>query len=325
VPPSLRISPLALNETDQKVLSVAASLLTADGMPCTLLEEGDPGGHLLIIDGDTEAGRRILAQTSDNQLKLLFASQAETGRNLVHLPRPIRVAELQDVLTRIHLRLRALLASKGEPASKPNTAPAAITANAKNLLHIFLEAKQSQCCYAIEGPDRSRVLIGGHNATVAANGAEAIGRILKQPLAQLEVEEIDIVEFAKRAQQMTLSALDTVVWQVGIACSKGELLAGHDLEQPVKLKAWPNFTRNGFHQLHFKLAAIMARQPISLLELKKISGIPLEEIVNFYNAAVAVGLIERDTQPAARHRATRIPGPRQHRLLGLLARKLGFA
>ncbi|HHH48777.1 MAG TPA: hypothetical protein ENK51_07820 [Gammaproteobacteria bacterium] len=123
---------------------------------------------------------------------------------------------------------------------------------------------------------------------------------------------------------MNISTLDSLLWQAGVEHSGGHLLDGHDMAQPVRLKAWPNFTRNGFRQSHFKLAAIMARQPISLKELRKEAGVARDEVVSFYNAAYAVGLIDRSVGAADAGQLNSKPRTRRKGLLGMLARKLGF-
>ncbi|HHH48656.1 MAG TPA: hypothetical protein ENK51_07205, partial [Gammaproteobacteria bacterium] len=63
--------------------------------------------------------------------------------------------------------------------------------------------------------------------------------VLSAPFKKLYIEQTDIVAFAKNAQEMNISTLDSLLWQAGVEHSGGHLLDGHDMAQPVRLKAWP--------------------------------------------------------------------------------------
>ena len=360
MPKPLRISPIALDSTNRKVLKVAVDLINDEGIASLLLPDGSPHGHLLVIDASNPAGRQALQEASEGQVKLVLSDTRLEGKNLIWQAPPVRVADMQELLSRICLRMKASFASqevlsqaaagqhnasegsaptasegtargsdrqpKAEPASKAEeTAPgpeASRGGQARTLFHALLNAKQQQDCYRI-GYDEHRLLVGGHNGTVAATSEQDIKAIMQAPFKQVRVEQTDIIAFAKEAQQMNISPLDSLLWQTGVEYSDGQLLAGHDMRQPIRLKAWPNFTRNGFRQSHFKLAAIMARQPISLKDLRKEAGVPQGEVVSFYNAAYAVGLIDRNVTTGGDPRDGR-PRTRRKGLLGMLARKLGF-
>ena len=358
MPKPLRISPIALDSTNRKVLKVAVGLINDEGIASLLLPDNSPHGHLLVIDADNPTGQQALQEASEGQVKLVLSEERLEGKNLIWQQPPVRVTDMQELLTRICLRMKASFASQeastqameeqaanaaGEndsestangsdtpPASVPDEhvseAPARREAPqggpSRTLFLTLLKAKQEQACYRI-GLDRHRLLVGGHNGTVASRTDEDVKSIMEAPFKQLQVEQTDIIAFAKEAQDMNISPLDGLLWQTGVEYSDGQLLAGHDMRQPIRLKAWPNFTRNGFRQSHFKLAAIMARQPISLKELRQQAGVPQGEIVSFYNAAYAVGLIDRSATAGSDPQASR-PRTRRKGLLGMLARKLGF-
>ncbi len=353
----LQISPLALNDVDRKVLGVAVNFLTEEGILCSLLPKDVPHGHLLVINHDSDDGQEFLSQALDGQVKLLLTSEPVKGKNIVCLERPIRVAELADVLTHICLRIKVRLASKklspdsekksaasktkAKPAVKKKvktkektkekakektaTPPPPEPADGEpNLFLQLLQAKQQKYALAVHGPDETIVLIGGHNSSVAARSSESIQHILQTPTRNIFSEKIEISEFEELSKFLTLSALDNLLWLAGVEFSHGQLLPGHSMDHPVKLKAWPNFTRNGFRRSQFKLAASMASQSISLTALADSTGVPQEEVIDFYNAAFAVGLISRDAEQDNGKQKTKRAASQKRGLIGMIARKLGL-
>ena len=359
MPKPLRISPIALDPTNRKVLEVAVNLINDDGIASLLLPDNSPHGHLLVIDADNDIGRQVLEESRDGQVKLVLSEKRQEGKNLIWQEPPVRVTDMQELLTRICLRMKATFATQeaiSEPSDNSKSAaaptstengetestqateaatatPPASTAAieetqepavpSKSLFHILLSARQQKACYQIRF-DNTWLLIGGHNGTVASKDEADARIIMTAPFKKLYIEQIDIVAFAKNAQEMNIATLDSLLWQAGVDYSDGRLLEGHDMAQPVRLKAWPNFTRNGFRQSHFKLAAIMARQPISLKELRKEAGVARNEVVSFYNAAYAVGLIDRTATASDSGLQNGKPRTRRKGLLSMLARKLGF-
>ncbi len=359
MPKPLRISPIALDPTNRKVLKVAVDLINDDGIASLLLPDNSPHGHLLVIDADNNIGRQILEESRDGQVKLVLSEKRLEGKNLIWQEPPVRVTDMQELLTRICLRMKATFATQkamntpadnNESAAVPmstetgktedpqtteaatttssaNTAPPEDTQESatpsKSLFHILLSARRQKACYQVRF-DTIWLLIGGHNGSVASKNEADAKSIMMAPFKKLYIEQVDIVAFAKNAQEMNISTLDSLLWQAGVDFSDGRLLEGHDMARPVRLKAWPNFTRNGFRQSHFKLAAIMARQPISLKELRKEAGVARDEVVSFYNAAYAVGLIDRTATASDPGLQNGKPRTRRKSLLGMLARKLGF-
>jgi len=355
----LQISPLALNDIDRKVLEVAVNLLTDEGITCSLLPADVPNGHLLVINHDSEEGRKFLSEAQERQVKLLLTSEPIKGKNIVCVERPIRVAELADVLTRICLRIKVRMASMklagrtGDAESAPRSGSsttkdsppetaADTTANADapppappsaasdrdddgpELFRKLLDAKLQQRALAVHGKNETLLLVGGHNNSVATKDQLSIQQLVQTPARDIFVENIETGEFDELSKMMTLSALDNLLWLAGVEFSHGRLLPGHDMEKPVKLKAWPNFTRNGFRHSQFKLAASMASKPVSLTELANNTGVPIEEVIDFYNAAYAVGLIDQQAAPqAGKQKQKPVPSSRRG-LIGMIARKLGL-
>jgi hypothetical protein len=331
----LKISALGLEETDYKVLSVAVDLLHGEGIVCTMLPGDNPGGHLVVIDNDAESSLQFLAQTRASQVRVLLSSHiVDHQENIVCIRRPIRVGELKELLVDTCQRMMTELTPV--VGSAPTISPGKANHEATDtiltehhaqttLFQVLMDAKQQQHCLAVTTTDDCVILIDGRNGTVAAATPELPRKLLTQLPANLRIETIDSIEFAKHTQSLSLITLDTLLWEAGIEHAQNHLLQGHSLEQPVQLKIWPDFTRSNFRRSHYKLAAIMSRKAISLSALQKEADVPLEEVITFYNAAFAAGLIDPEVIPQkGMERTKRGRSPQRRNLIGLLARKLGL-
>lgn len=358
----LRISPIALDVTNRKVLEVAINLINDESSDNQLLLEDDVRADLLVIDGDTPLGQDILSNADNAQIKLVISQQQQQGENIIWQQPPVRVTDMQDLLNRIYLRHQARHPASGPgqtnpaeitspnaqvptlentvtpksgesiaqqanetdaeitvsemPAEEPHAKEISQQPTVVSLFHILLNARQQKICLQISAGENA-IFIGGHEGTVAAKIPQHVQAILTSAAEELQLEQMDVVDFAERIQGLHITPLDNLLWQAGVEQCDGQLLAGLDMNQTVRLKAWPNFTRNGFRQSHFKLATIMAQQPISLNTLSEKSGVAENEIISFYNAAYAVGLIDQ-TNTALDKPMKNIQQPTQQK--GLLRR-----
>ena len=96
----------------------------------------------------------------------------------------------------------------------------------------------------------------------------------------------------------------------------------------MKLKAWPNFTRQGFKPEHFKIAAIMARQSTSLESLCETLNLAEENVIGFINGCYVVDLLEIGKASDLTETPASIERKSMHTYSGLfkrIAARLGFA
>lgn len=325
----IRISPLGLQDLDLKVLEVAHALLKDDGIECELLENTDVNGELVVIDSETEAGQQLYPQLKESQVKIVLTSGAIKAKNTVSLSKPVRVTTLKDVLSQVCNQVYEYIAKQKDLAHKA-TPVSEITSEAgtvsQNIFQILLDAKVNEKCIRLTCTGEEDLFINGPDRTLYSNSDQTIPEeYFKVEQGELSVIELDHSQLKQFTKDMTPHAIDAELWHTGIECSKGNLLSGHRSDTPVKLKAWPNFSRQGFKPEFFKIAAIMAKQLISLDELSKVSGVPLDIIVDFYNAAYAVGLVEMRSDITAETINKKTMTVERKTLLGKLAQRLRFA
>ncbi|WP_455203336.1 hypothetical protein [Kaarinaea lacus] len=321
------ISPLGLNDVEQKVLSVAVGLLSEDGINLKLLSNNDPTGDLAIIDSDSTDGQVLLENTKSSQIKLLFCSKPVSGKNLVSMPKPVRVAALKELLGKIS---NLMLNQAAKRQTNVNTKNAAETnqqtQKPASLFQTLLQAKQEQKCLFITNTTGLNLLINGGNKTATLSGDQNdIDQLIHADVSSIQIKEVNPDELSIHCENPNILAIDRILWQCGTAESRAELLPGHRLDKPVKLRAWPNFTRNNFNPVYLQLSAALAKEATSLQQLQEQCNVPLEEIIRFYNAAYAVDLIDRNPgKPEHQQQEAKPKSPKLASVLIGLKKRLGF-
>ncbi len=327
------ILPLGLHETELRVLKVAISMLGDEGLACRVLDTPAPDTHLVILDGDSEAGRDALHDLDDRQVKLVMADETVTGRNVIYIAKPVRVAELHQVLLRIsrYLKPPEETAAPGATAEKDSETGPDASRGAEcdhplydSVFYRLLQCKQQQSCAQISDGHGTSIFINGASRTVVTRGEPAqIDALLAEPLSTLTVVELHCDGLASHPGGHHIVPIDSLLWEAAIRCSRGSLLPGHSPETAIRLKAWPNFPRRGFKQAYFKLAAILARRATSLRALAAETHIPFDVVAAFYNAVSALGLVDKGAaKPAVKKRGR--PDENRRNLLHKLAKRLGI-
>jgi len=315
----LKISALGLDATGQRVLDVVLGLLREEGVACRLLSSGDPTGHLVIVDREAVDGERWLAELSPGQVKLLLGGAPVQGRNLAFLAKPFNVGAMRDLLLRIIRQMRAQLQAAEQRETGNDTS--------SGLLAALKQARDNGQALIVQRDGQPLVYISGATRACAFVAGQSPATLLSQPQA-LSFHSLADAAFRQATQDLALSALDALIWQCALAADTERLPPGLNEATPVRLKAWPNFTRQGFRHDFFRIAAVLARQPASCDELIQSTGLSRSSVIAFLHACEAVDLLVTGLPPGAGtdkvtpiHRHT--TASRQG-LLSRLAERLGW-
>ena len=193
-------------------------------------------------------------------------------------------------------------------------------ANNKNFFELLCIAKQEQRCFRCKSQSGPSLIVDGQTKTIShMSSDDAIDIILN---SEPETLSVHFIEQAPSDTSSKIVALDSILWKAAVKCSNGNIIEGHVLDQPVTLRAWPNFTRQSFDPSHLKLAALLAKESMSVNQLSSISQIPIEDVINFYNAAFVVNLIERRTKPREESSEKRKASPAIRDIISRLAKRL---
>ena len=137
------------------------------------------------------------------------------------------------------------------------------------------------------------------NAIYAAVGESAIKSLCTMNVERLEAPrklEGDYSGqrlFAMARQPMgelkrwNISAL---MWKVALWCSKGKIPRETDINLPVFLANWPNFSRLVCFPYAMNIAAVLIKKPMRLSEVARHLNIPQRYVFGFYSAAHSLGL-----------------------------------
>lgn len=295
MPTTFVIVPIGLDAQDRLVVNTVAKLLSHEGIAYQI-QDGQPGkAHLFILDEDSSEGRQALKQSRPGQVKLVVSNKPASAKNTIGIPRPIDLGFLKAVLKKLHATLLSQVpAQLSLDTAQQYQAAGTLTGT---LFNILLDAGAKQEILHLRSEHLPDFFIDGHNHCLATTATEAeISQLITTPVDTFSISRLNPESFAVHSNDMSIQSLYNLLWLVGIRCSDGRLLSGHKLDMRFRLRAWPNFTRHGFIASHFKLAALLARQAMTINQLAEQTQVPLNEVINFYNAAYAVELIEYQSE-----------------------------
>ncbi|BBL74757.1 hypothetical protein [Methylomagnum ishizawai] len=93
--------------------------------------------------------------------------------------------------------------------------------------------------------------------------------------------------------QSKLHRMDALIWKVALWTSAGRVPDDIDLNRPVYLRNWPNFTRLLVFPHALRIAALLSEQPRSLLNIAETLNIRQQYVFAFFSAARALGLADQ--------------------------------
>ena len=282
-PPSVIISSVGLLDDELVLLNSALASLEKKGFSYRDTGQRREDAQLLVINGDTLAGREALVQCygeANQQIKLVLSRHVIEGPNIIWLIRPLSL----DVLTSVLLRL-----SKDISKGIFTQGRSGITT-----FHLLFEAKQTGSTMALNLDDSPLLYVNAIGNLVATEcDDEQLIALLAANLSSLTIQNVLITDIpAVSAGAMRVTSLDNMLWQAGLLWDSAELLNELHVEQVFKLKEWPNFSSNNVFPEHIQLASALSNQSLSLAKLQALTGISKKEVTCFINAAYAVGLID---------------------------------
>jgi len=294
MPQQIKIFSAGLSEQDNMAVNTAAKLLSYESVDYQINNKELVKAHLLIVDEDSQHGKQAMRQSRPGQVKLIVSSKPMMAKNTIGLPRPIDLNSLKLILKKLYEKLQQQLMSQQMAAAKtkPDTKVEELK---ESILNVLLETKLKQRILHITCNEVPDIFIDGCNQCLATTATESeFEKLCKLPIGNITLYKLKPKTFAVHSNEMNIQSLHNLLWLAGIKCSNGKILPGNSIEKPFRLRAWPNFTRNSFIAEHLKLAAILAKQPNSIRQLSESTGVNLAEVINFFNAAYAVDLIDYD-------------------------------
>lgn len=114
---------------------------------------------------------------------------------------------------------------------------------------------------------------------------------------QIKIHDLDYSEVRlyrkKMKENMDRShSIESFIWTTSLLTSQGRLPKGTDIKQAVTLRDWPDLTRLELIPHAINIAAVLSKQAKSLLEISESLDIPQRYVFAFYNASLALNMIE---------------------------------
>ncbi len=167
------------------------------------------------------------------------------------------------------------------------------------------------------------------NKAISALEDKKISYLCTVPLYCLEIKLFR--QNAEKSRELEGHALksrgqsiDALLWKVALWTSRGRIPTGVNLNSPVYLRHWPNFTRLHATPGAFSIAALLHDKPMSLVLLIKLLSIPQRYVFAFYSGALALDLVEMKKAGTEESRPVE-GGQHEHprrKLFGLIMQKL---
>jgi len=134
----------------------------------------------------------------------------------------------------------------------------------------------------------------------------AVGESVIKPLCLMNIEQIEslrkikpgytgqrLFALAHKPQgQMLKWDLSELVWKVALWSSRGKIPRNTDINLPVYLSEWPNFSRLVCFPHAMNIAAMLINKPMRLTEVARQLNIPQRYVFGFYSAAFALGIAD---------------------------------
>lgn len=268
-----------------------------------------------------EIMKKLLAKLSAMKIQEKRPIQPASSSVAAESPTPSPVVPVVSEETQQEEALAAALQAshETEAETKPKPAVPVLQKNTDHLFALILKAKRDKLNLQVNVNNGPTLFINGASKTIWHDGDSVdLDTLLQSAPETMSVAVLDNVDDPTGQ----IFALDNLLWKAAILCSEGEILEGHVMDQPITLRAWPNFTRQSFDPTHLKISALLAKESMSLNQLSSLCQVPIEHVINFYNAAFAVDLIERRNRPREDSEKKRKSTPVLKDMLSRLAKKL---
>jgi len=108
----------------------------------------------------------------------------------------------------------------------------------------------------------------------------------------MTISQVGIHKLPERSEG-SFDRIESMIWKVALWTSAGRIPDDVDLNRPVILRHWPNFTRLLIFPHAMRIAAVMCDRPRTLLNIAEVLGIKQQYVFAFFSAAKALGLAEQ--------------------------------
>lgn len=320
----LFISTINLSDTEQKVFQCALNSIKDENLLCEVLPNQNYRGHLVVINLEADQSANIFKSLRPGQVKLVISSEHKMGTNLVSVLKPIKEQSFKDVLMKVCHKMTEQLSQADEPQQVATPEPQKRVSNIANFMQQVIQLRENKQNGVIQLNNQSMVIDGEREMLLSHDPIENIIATDLELFEQAEIEILSDNQNYDKSGYSTITALSGFLWELAVKTTDSILPADLTSETKISLKAWPNFTRHGYRPEHLKIAALLAKQSISINVLVEKTALEVNLVQQFINGCYAVGLLNLNCQ-AERNPDVKQVSQEKKTIFKRLAYKLGFA
>lgn len=274
---------------------------------------------IVIIDTDREEGRRMwmdLSNSSCQQVLVAYTAKADRfPEDSLVLTKPLRSNELVPLLEKItQEKLSAsgettnashkpddsgdISRSSGYPSGVEQEDPEAIPlANGQRVLDVILERGNTPI--RIINGESTIIIEKSRRQYFGDASAESVKSLLLSDNDSVHIEEIEVERLAEYTGGLTTHELDAPLWAAVLDTSRGHLLSELSANHTYRLRRWPDFKKLDHKPIHVRLTVFLSKRGGDINGLSRLSGIPVDRVIDFVNACHALQYLEIQTEPVA--------------------------
>lgn len=283
-----------------KVIGSAWDYVDVSEAQAVFVDPKDSGATALLQEPDS-ASRPLLIPVIDED------EVASVG---LSLRRPLRAMNILETLKEAGQRLGDKRSGSSAPV-RPTLSPAPAnavqptigastepaSASLASTLHRIRQNLQKDNLYRIDTalPEPLYIL----TPECVFRSRMAFSEIVNlDPTGTCSVTELPRTHAEFQRLETPVQSLPQLLWSVGLASGRGQLLPWLAHAQTFKLRRWPDFVLLRHTSDFVRLSAALFRQPMTLAALSEVAGFPLAMTNDFANACDLCGYLEIVATPA---------------------------
>jgi hypothetical protein len=138
-------------------------------------------------------------------------------------------------------------------------------------------------------PETQEIWLDADDKQLRAFAGMALG---KSAVGSMVLMAVDNAKAGERAMDK-FQNMNTFIWKLALWTSKGRFPIGLDIQRPVFLVTWPNFTRLVITPDALRMAALLVSAPKTPLEVASVLKVKPQYVFAFISACHALGLLRQ--------------------------------
>lgn len=157
-------------------------------------------------------------------------------------------------------------------------------------------AKHAECVNCLKGVMGELLIDPTNNRVLSSVKEQTLDSLMLMPSKNLQLESklLSLHQAKEHVRSSTTpfyyDCMEHFLWKTALLTAHGRVPVGTNLQDPVVLLRWPNFSRLMLTPYALQITALWAESPYSLIETAKMLQIPQRYVFSLYSAMSALNL-----------------------------------